>query len=94
MQRPILSFFKHFIISIPFIISFITISFSSNVFAENTEKQQTIKIGLLPYLSPDLLMSRYAPFIEYVGQQLHLKPIPETAPNFPDYCEKSSKLRI
>lgn len=60
---------------------------------ENATKADSgaIKIGLLPYLSPDLLMSRYAPLIEYLGKELDLKPIPETAPNFPTYVKRASK---
>lgn len=85
---------KNIIKQLTFIISvFLSLAFLQTAHAE-TEKQSAkptaIKIGLLPYLSPDLLMSRYAPLIDYVGQQLHLKPLPETAPNFPTYVKRAA----
>lgn len=59
----------------------------------NTTDDGAIKIGLLPYLSPDLLMSRYAPLVDYVGEQLHRKPLPETAPNFPAYVKRAANYK-
>jgi len=50
-----------------------------------------IKIGLLPYLSPDFLMTRYAPLIKHVGKELGKKPLPSTAPNFPTYVKRAAK---
>ncbi len=59
--------------------------FSFNAFAD----AKPIKIGLLPYLSPDFLMTRYAPFINYVGEQLNCPISVATAPNFPTYIKRA-----
>jgi len=75
------------------ILAFIILSFSFSIsFAENTEKP--FKIGILPYLSPEKLMSRYSPLINYVGQSMHRKPLPETAPNFPTYVKRAANYQF
>lgn len=49
-----------------------------------------LKIGLLPYLSPDFLMQRYTPFVHYVESQLKRPVQVSTAPNFPSYVQRAA----
>jgi len=57
------------------------------------EGDKPLEIGLLPYLSPDMLMQRYAPFVNYVGEQMGRPIHVTTAPSFPVYVDRAAQKR-
>ena len=64
--------------------------FSHPLFADN---KKPIRLGLLPYLSPDLLIKRYAPFAEYLSQQMQRPVKIVTAPSFSLYIRRTMQRR-
>lgn len=51
--------------------------------------EKPIKIGLIPYLSPEFLMTRYAPFFNHIREQLDRPVAVATAPNFATYVKRA-----
>jgi phosphonate transport system substrate-binding protein len=54
---------------------------------------QALRIGLLPHLSPKLLLETYRPLIDYLEQQLGQPVIVNTAPSFAVYSERAASGR-
>jgi phosphonate transport system substrate-binding protein len=56
---------------------------------ESTSSTKPLRVGLLPYLSTEKLLMRFAPLKAYLESSLHRPVILETAPNFESYIDRA-----
>lgn len=60
---------------------------------ETTRTDRAFRIGLLPHLSPDILMETYQPLLDYLEDTLERPVVAVTAPDFKSYVERSGQGR-
>lgn len=62
---------------------------------ESTASKQTtaLSLGLLPHLSPNLLLKKYEKLVQYLEHQLQRKIVVHTAPNFKTYIQRATEGR-
>jgi len=91
LYRPLNVFFLVF-------VGFNTL-FSTCLAEDKTGEDKTVDVkpihfGILPYLSPEKLISRYAPMVHYVGEKMHQTSLPESAPNFMTYIDRMAHYKF
>lgn len=61
-----------------------------NVWAGEQNRERSLRVGLLPYLSNQKLLNTFAPLAKYLERKLHRKVLLVTAPDFASYFKRGN----